>query len=137
MMSKSQALTELLRQINEVPDFVGSEVTSPNSTNVLGDTPLHVAAVWGDINAIRILVESGAILDAPGEYGYTPLHDAIGQGNVEAALLLAAFGARLDTPNDDGRTPLDIARDCGPDFAASLEAARAANAKEKGPNLKN
>ncbi|HEY3901888.1 MAG TPA: ankyrin repeat domain-containing protein [Chthoniobacter sp.] len=137
MMSNSQVLAELLRQINEVPDFAGSEVTSPNSRNVLGDTPLHVAAVWGDMNAIRILVESGALLDAPGEYGYTPLHEAIEQRNVEAALLLAAFGARLDIPNDDGRTPLDIARDYGPDFAVSLEAARVANVKETGPNSKD
>src|SRR6266568_889899 len=67
----------------------GPSVRSPLS----GETPLHIVAIWGDVDSARVLLDAGAEIDAKGEEECTPLHEAIIQGHVETARFLVLRGA--------------------------------------------
>lgn len=113
-----------------------------------GGTVLSYAAEGGNIDVVKLLIDHGADVNAPGELGITPLHRA---KNAEIAQLLIDHGANVhgdccDTPllsavwndkNDivkilidhgadvnakdiDGHTPLDIAIERGQDEIAAL-----------------
>jgi len=78
-----------------------------------GRTPLHLAASRGHLDVARLLVESGADVDARSEFGYTPLHVAAMEGYLDVARLLVESGADVDARDKKGRTPLDLARKGG------------------------
>ena len=61
-----------------------------------GFTPLHVAAEWGRIGVVRVLLAHGADVNALGQGRYRmvpPLHLAETEGRTEAADLLREAGA--------------------------------------------
>jgi len=92
----SPALEQILNKIRdaELPSFAGIEFTGPNVRDrAFGDTPLHVVAIWGDVDAAKILIEAGATIDVPGEHGCTALHEAAMQGHAEVVKLLLSKGA--------------------------------------------
>ncbi len=72
-------------------DFNEPNVRSPLS----GETPLHIVAVWGDVESAKVLLDAGADIDVLGEDDHTPLHEAIGQGHIEMVRLLISRGADL------------------------------------------
>ena len=43
-------------------------------------TPLHVAAKWGKVNMVSLLLDKGAALEAKTRDGLTPLHCAARSG---------------------------------------------------------
>jgi len=98
----------LLRRIGGTAYFSGVKVAGPNTPGLFGTTPLHIAATWGDCEAIRMLVEAGADLDAQGEYGFTPLMEAVSQGNGDAVRLLVELGA-APLANEEGLSPSGFA----------------------------
>ena len=102
------ALKEILRKVGAVADYSGIEVTDPNTRGLFGTFPLHVAATWGDCEAITILVASGARINQKGEHGFSPLMEAVAQGHADAAKLLISLGAEA-IPNDDGNSPSQYA----------------------------
>ena len=104
------SLQEFLDEIRELPDLLGVEFAGVHTRGVLGDTPLHVAAIRGDARMVGLLLDAGAEIDAHGEYGHTPLHEAIGQMHIEVVRLLLARGASRTVTNDWGQSALDIAR---------------------------
>ena len=81
-------------------------VDPPISVNErpIDDTPLHVAAVWGDIRAVALLLENGADVNALGDHSCTPIYEAISFGHWRCAKLLLEAGARLDDENMLGET---------------------------------
>jgi CubicO group peptidase (beta-lactamase class C family) len=70
---------------------------------------LHVAALQGDVDAIRRLIKAGADLNEKDAYGSTPLAIAATFGKTEAAKALIDAGADLTVTSNDGSTPLHIA----------------------------
>jgi len=82
----------------------------PQVKGPFGSTPIHIAAIRGDIDAIKLLMEVGVDINAQGEHGYTPLHEAVEQGQLEVAKLLLENGCNTSLVNGDGLTPLDLAR---------------------------
>jgi len=107
-----RTVADILLEVASVPDFYDHEVGSVHYRSGYGDTPLHIVANWGDCEAIKLLVEAGAEIDARGESGFTPLHCAAEQNHAEAASLLLALGAKI-LENDHGETPLILAEAVG------------------------
>jgi ankyrin repeat protein len=69
------------------------------STGWDGDTPLHVACVWGDLTAIDLLLAGGADVNARGELDTTPLYNAVSFERVRSVQRLLRAGATADDPN--------------------------------------
>jgi uncharacterized protein len=78
-----------------------------------GDTPLHIAALWGDVDAARRLVEAGADVNAPGDMTCPPLFFAVMAGHAGVAELLLRLGADPDVPTELGYTPRTLAEHKG------------------------
>jgi ankyrin repeat protein len=53
-----------------------------------GATPLHHAASWGRLDAVKALLDSGADPTLTSKAGATPLKIALANGHTEAADLL-------------------------------------------------
>ncbi|KZV64129.1 ankyrin, partial [Peniophora sp. CONT] len=80
-----------------------------------GDTPLHVAAVSGNLDIARLLLKHPAVdgsnaralrCRARNMYGRTALHNAALWGRVEVCRLLLKHGAVVNDEDNDGYTPL-------------------------------
>lgn len=102
-------IEDIFREIESVPDFAGHTITSVNYRNGYGDTPLHIVCVWGDSEAIEILVAEGADINAVGETGFTPLHCAAEQNMPLAIAKLLELGA-ISSIDKNGHTPLELAQ---------------------------
>jgi ankyrin repeat protein len=96
----------------------GADPSLPTNQKV---TPLMVAAGTGYVQgqsiggererleAVRLLVELGADIEAASDSGETAMHGAATGGVNDVVLLLVDHGARLDVKSKDGWTPLSIA----------------------------
>jgi ankyrin repeat protein len=69
-------------------------------------TELHSAAIYGDIQQVKKLIDDGADKNARDDSGCTPLHRAAERGYVEIVKILLAAGANKDANDNYGRTPL-------------------------------
>jgi uncharacterized protein len=90
MTSKGSELDAILDSMRETAEFDMLELKSVNDRGNLGNAPLHVAAVWGDVRAINCLLDHGAAIDAIGEFGETALHVAVQMRHAEAVKILLA-----------------------------------------------
>jgi ankyrin repeat protein len=100
-------LHELLWAISD-PLVLEERSIGVNEVGSDGDRPLHIAATWGDVEAIEMLIAAGAELDVPGDLGCTPLHKAVSQQHVEATRRLLELGASPETVCEFG-TARDMA----------------------------
>jgi hypothetical protein len=67
---------------------------------------LRMAAMGGDPETVRALLESGADARKNPEEGESPVAVAVGSNNVEVLRLLIDHGADVNQKNRDGMTPL-------------------------------
>lgn len=80
----------------------------PNELDLaFGTTPLAVAAMHGQPEALKLLLEQGAEVNQPLADGNTPLHAAAFFGRADCVRLLLAHGADPFARNHDGKTPLE------------------------------
>jgi ankyrin repeat protein len=107
--SNNSEVSAVLAKMADLPDFLGIKLSSVHDRGTLGDTPLHVAATWGDVKVGKLLLDAGADPNVHGEYGNTPLHEAVGEKNCEFVKLLLTHGASKELHNEDGLTPVDLA----------------------------
>jgi ankyrin repeat protein len=89
---------------------LGADIALPTPKG--GQTPLHFACGWGNVEAAALLIKRGADMDAKDGFGQTPLHLAC-QGpddaHADVAKLLIAKNAKINVPNNDGAMPLHSA----------------------------
>lgn len=121
----AREMADLLDRMRDLPEFVELNLADVNQAGNFGNTPLHVAATWGDVDAIKLLIEHGARIDAEGEDGLTPLHSAAVQGNAQAVGVLLDHGANAAAAEVHGHTALELAIALGHSEVASLLKARA------------
>jgi ankyrin repeat protein len=102
----------------------------------IGDTPLHVAALYGNKDIAEWLLAQGADVNAKNNAGDRPLHDAAVNGQKDGAALLLANKAEINARNNKGQTPLYRAASIGrKDVVELLLACKAdVNAKDKDGN---
>ena len=77
-----------------------------NTFNALGESPLMLAALKGQLALSDKLVKKGADVNKP---GWTPLHYAASNGHVEVIKLLLEHHAYIDAESPNGSTPLMMA----------------------------
>ncbi|XP_072447349.1 uncharacterized protein [Chiloscyllium punctatum] len=80
-----------------------------NKRNVYGETKLHEAALKGDVDLLRALIQAGANVNLVDYAGWTALHEASVAGFHEAVGLLLSAGAHVDCKGLNGVTPLQDA----------------------------
>ena len=95
-----------------------------DATNAAGETPLMMAALRGNLDWTRRLLERGAQLDRE---GWTPLHYAASGPEPKVVALLLDRGARIEARSPNGTTPLMMAARYGAEEGAELLLARGAN----------
>ena len=84
-----------------------------NVAEVDGTTALHWAAYQGDLEVAQLLLQAGAIADAPNRYAVTPLALACGRGNAPIVEALLDAGADANTTLPEGETVLMAAARSG------------------------
>ncbi|QRV87374.1 ankyrin repeats [Ceratobasidium sp. AG-Ba] len=77
--------------------------------NVQGMTALHQAALKGNEEFVRMLLDLGADFDLPDQQGNTPLHYASAWGHVKVVQLLIERGCQFAARNNEGFTASDYA----------------------------
>jgi serine/threonine-protein phosphatase 6 regulatory ankyrin repeat subunit C len=64
-----------------------------NICDKLDRTPLHLAAIHGEVEIVRMLIDAGAYVDVQDEDGWTALQWAARYGKVEIVQMLIDAGA--------------------------------------------
>lgn len=80
----------------------------PTSTEEMNQR-LYKAAIIGNKEDVKILIDNGANMEAPDEYGNTALINATICGHTETIKALLSKGVNIDAVNQFGNTALKLA----------------------------
>mmetsp|Transcript_37449 Transcript_37449/g.83334 ORF Transcript_37449/g.83334 Transcript_37449/m.83334 type:complete len:429 (-) Transcript_37449:478-1764(-) len=85
----------------------------PDIANQMGQTALHIAALWGNVEALDKLLELGGNPNAENMRGQTPLHFAADARKNALAVcqVLLKYGAKIDIMDMAGRVPYECAEE--------------------------
>ncbi|CAH0716421.1 unnamed protein product, partial [Brenthis ino] len=86
---------------------------SRQQRNERGETPLHVAAIRGDHDQVKKLLDQGQDPDIPDFAGWTALHEACSYGWLQVVVVLVNSGANVNAKGLDDDTPLHDATTSG------------------------
>jgi uncharacterized protein len=80
-----------------------------------GFTALHLAAFFGKVEAARVLLTAGALVDAYGrnDFANQPLHSAAAGRHIEVCRVLLGAGANVNATQHEGFTPLHASAQSG------------------------
>lgn len=100
-----------LDQLSDVSKHgaIGANARCSGEGFIYGGTLLHEAAGAGHTEALRLLLEAGAMVDSEDRFEMTPLGWAAFAGHVEASKVLLSHGAKLDSQDEFLMTPLATA----------------------------
>lgn len=97
----------------EEVEFLLRNHSDVNAKDRRGGTPLIVAAGYGPVAAMGMLISKGASLDIQDTPGQTASHLAAASGSVEATSFLLENGAEPFIFSRDGSAAIGVARDTG------------------------
>lgn len=89
-----------------IEDLLTIQQIKVDALNRVGESPLMIAALRGDLTNARRLVELGAQINRP---GWTPLHYAATGGHLAMTRWLLDESAYIDAESPNGTTPLMMA----------------------------
>ena len=109
-------------RLDRLKDRLAAAPDAATSFSPDGFTALHLAAFFGRAEAARILLESGASVEAytRNPFANQPLHAAAAGQHVEVCRLLLAAGADVNATQHGGFTPLHEAAQHGDDEMVEL-----------------
>ena len=96
-----------------------------------GTTPLHVAAQFDCLEALKFLIRCGCDVEALDEFRETPGHKAARSGAYRCLKTLGDAGAGMNMENVECDTQADLAQLCGRHFAASKDELGPSKVKER------
>lgn len=64
----------------------------------------------GRVDIVKALIDAGADIQKPGQFGYTALHAAAQNGHLEVVQTLVQYGASVNCKNNDGDIPLILGK---------------------------
>lgn len=113
----------LLVEACRYADLVRLLLESGASVNVKetnGETALHAACFYGNLDSVKALVEHGAEINITSNTGLTPLHEACRQRkNPGVVAFLLEKKANINAKTEQGETPITLAA-----FNTSFEAVK-------------
>lgn len=89
--------------VRELAGIAGTRIDAPNAR---GETAAMLAALHGNLDIVRLLVEKGAEVNRP---GWTLLHYAAVSGSVDLLRYLIDLNAYIDAQSPNHTTPLMMA----------------------------
>ncbi|GLC46083.1 hypothetical protein PLESTM_001823500 [Pleodorina starrii] len=112
-MSGVPAILGLARdnKADELRKLVSEGDVHVDAANEFGQTALHVASLWGNQDAIKVLIELGANVNITNSRGSTPLHFAASakRDPLTVCQLLLDAGADTEAVDMMGRQPYEMA----------------------------
>jgi ankyrin repeat protein len=98
----------------QIMDLLLQHGGDPNvKDETTGFSPLHIAALTGDAQFARALLNAGAQPNTGNKLGGTPLHVAAQGGHPQIVQLLVDSGADLSAKASEGTTALELAAEKG------------------------
>lgn len=100
-----------LGDVGRLSELLSDDPSIADARSPDGFTVLHLAAFFGESEAVRLLIARGAEVDPRGS-GWmtgTPLHSAAASGHTDIGILLLDAGADPDARQSGGWTPLHSA----------------------------
>jgi ankyrin repeat protein len=100
--------------VEDVRYFLEEKGVYIDTKNNLGQTSLHHASYYVNIEVVKFLVSKGAYIEARDHQGFTPLHCTAFSSidvskRVETAQFLVSKGANVNVRTNEGNTPVDLA----------------------------
>ena len=109
-----------------VPDVVKwllNHGADPNPQGCRNRPPLIIAADYGHLEEVQILLEHNADIHIRNDSGMTPLHEAASgrpdRDQVDIMQVLLHHGAIIDAEDNEGMTPFQVALKFGHDKNAT------------------
>jgi ankyrin repeat protein len=96
-------------------------------------TPMHNAAMWNRVHAIRLFASLGGNVNAQNQNGDTPLYLAAREGHSEALSVLIALDANVNIPRRNNETPLHVTIRCDTGRGVRALLSARADATLRGP----
>lgn len=127
-------LEHIFEKLRGTADFTNADFSDVNACSTDGDNALHCVARWGDVSAVKALIEAGINVNKAGDLGYTPLHVACMGGNIAMVRLLVKSGADLFAFSE-GETPFSAARLAGHDDVCDVLAPLMAQVQSQDPKI--
>lgn len=130
-VSESGQVALYLAMREDCPKVASVLLSSPllkvDATNAVGETPLMMAALTGQLDWAKKLLGHGAQAHKP---GWSPVHYAASGPSTELLALLLDRGANVDALAPDGSTPLMMATRFGTEDSVKLLVQRGADKKQ-------
>ena len=102
-------LAAMFGYVDAVTRMITNNSNDPNPSDVHGITPLLLAAEYGHVNIVQLLMKLTENPNAPRNTGFTPIHSAAIYGHLEVVRLLMTATTNPNTPDKEGWTPIHCA----------------------------
>jgi ankyrin repeat protein len=120
--------------VTEIVGLLIEKGANIHNKNVMGDTPLITAALFGYTETVRLLLAKGADMTVKNAIGYTALMNATMSCRADTVKLLLEKGANINDKDTDGSTLLHMASCCSEVITLLLAKGLDVNAKNQSGN---
>ena len=109
-MTEMPTRAGVLMKVSQTIEFEAFDLINPNQRSTLGEYPINMAAHWGDVAAMSVLLAHGADINALGERDISPLMNAVYRNSLEAVAFILDHGGNINHLDERGGTAETIAR---------------------------